>query len=68
MAKATAHLAGKTIFTKNYCSQAYFPLQISDEICIQLLAFSFGERTFTVKKFYRVEIAHSSLHQLVLFV
>ena len=65
MAKATVHLAGKTIFTKIYCSQAYFLLQISDELSIQLLEFNFGGRTFTVKKLAQDKIAHQ---QLLIFV
>ena len=39
MADATAHLAGKSVFAKLDCSQAYFSMQMADEISMQLLAF-----------------------------
>ena len=50
MADATAHLAGKSIFAKMDCSQAYFSMQMADEISMQLLAFNFGGRTFAFKR------------------
>ena len=50
MADATAHLAGKKIFAKMDCSQAYFSMQMADELSIQLLAFNFGGRTFAFKR------------------
>ena len=50
MADATAHLAGKKIFAKRVCSQAYFSMQMADELSIQLLAFNFGGRTFAFKR------------------
>ena len=50
MADASAHLAGKSIFAKMDCSQAYFSMQMPDELSIQLLAFNFGRRTFAFKR------------------
>ena len=50
MADATAHLAGKKIFAKMDCSQAYFSMQMADELSIQLLAFNFGGRTLAFKR------------------
>ena len=50
MADATAHLAGKSIFAKMDCSQAYFSMQMADEKRVQLLAFNFGGRTFAFKR------------------
>ena len=50
MADATAHLAGKKFFAKMDCSQAYFSMQMADELSIQLLAFNFGGRTFAFKR------------------
>ena len=50
MADATAHLAGKTIFAKMDCSQAYFSMQMADNLSVQLLAFNFGGRTFAFKR------------------
>ena len=50
MADASAHLAGKSIFAKMDCSQAYFSMQLADELSIQLLAFIFGGRTFAFKR------------------
>ena len=49
-ADATAHLAGKKIFAKMDCSQAYFSMQMADELSIQLLAFNFGGQTFAFKR------------------
>ena len=50
MADATAHLAGRKIFAKMDCSQAYFSMQMAGELSIQLLAFNFGGRTFAFKR------------------
>ena len=50
MADASAHLAGKSIFAKMDCSQAYFSMQMADELSIQFLAFNFGGRTFAFKR------------------
>ena len=50
MSDASAHLAGKKIFAKMDCSQAYFSMQMADEKSVQLLAFNFGGRTFAFKR------------------
>ena len=50
MTDAAAHLAGKKIFAKMDCSQAYFSMQMADELSVQLLAFNFGCRTFAFKR------------------
>ena len=50
MADVSAHFAGKSIFAKMDCSQAYFSMQMADELSIQLLAFNFGGRTFAFKR------------------
>ena len=46
MTEATAHLAGKRIFVKMDRSQAYFSMQMSNELSTILLAFNFGRRAF----------------------
>ena len=51
MADASAHLAGEPIFAKMDCSQAYFSMQIEDELIIHLVAFNFGGRTFAFRQF-----------------
>ena len=43
---AAQHLAGKKLFCKLDCSQAYHVLQMADQKSIQLLAFNFASRTF----------------------
>ena len=50
MSDASAHLAGKKIFAKMDCSQAYFSMQMADEKSVNLLAFNFGGRTFAFKR------------------
>ena len=43
---AAQHLAGKKLFCKLDCSQAYHVLQMADQKSVQLLAFNFASRTF----------------------
>ena len=43
---ADQHLAGKKLFCKLNCSQAYHVLQMADQKSVQLLAFNFASRTF----------------------
>ena len=43
---AAQHLAGKKLFCKLDCSQAYHVLQMADQTSVQLLAFNFASRTF----------------------
>ena len=45
MADTTAHFAGKSIFCKLDCSQAYHCVQTADPLSVQLLAFNFASRT-----------------------
>ena len=49
LADASNHFAGKTLFTKLDCSQAYHCVQMDDGISTQLLAFSFSSRTYAYK-------------------
>ena len=46
---ATNHFAGKTLFTKLDCSQAYHCVQMADDLSTQLLAFNFSSRTYAYK-------------------
>ena len=48
MTDATNHFAGKTLFTKLDCSQAYHCVQMADN-SVQLLAFNFASRTYAYK-------------------
>ena len=49
MADASNHFAGKTLFTKLDCSQAYHCVQMADDISTQLLSFNFSSRTYAYK-------------------
>ena len=49
MTDASNHFAGKKLFTKLDCSQAYHCLQMADDISVQLLAFNFSSRTYAYK-------------------
>ena len=46
LADASQHLAGKKLFCKLDCSQAYHELQIAHQKSVQPLAFNFANRTF----------------------
>ena len=46
LSDAAQHLAGKKLFCKLYCSQAYHCLQMADQRSIEMLAFNFASRTF----------------------
>ena len=46
MTDASNHFAGKKLFTKFDCSQAYHCVQMADEIALQLLAFNFSSPTY----------------------
>ena len=48
---AAQHLAGKLLFCKLDCSQAYHCLQMADQRSVEMLAFSFASRTFAYKRF-----------------
>ena len=47
---AAQHMAGKNMFCKLYCSQAYHCLQMTDQQSIQLLAFNLASRTFAYRR------------------
>ena len=44
------HLAGKSLFCKLDCSQAYHCLQIADQRSVEMLAFNFASRTFAYRR------------------
>ena len=46
MPDAVHHFAGKTLFTKLDCSQAYHCVQMADPLSVQLLSFNFASRTY----------------------
>ena len=46
MTDATNHFAGKNLFCKLDCSQAYHCVQMADDFSVHLLAFNFASRTF----------------------
>ena len=50
LSDAAQHLAGKSIFCKLDCSQAYHCLQMADQRSVEMLAFNFASRTFTYKR------------------
>ena len=47
---AEQHMAGKNLFCKLNCSQAYHCLQTADQQSIELLAFNFASRTFAYRR------------------
>ena len=47
---AAQHMAGKNLFCKFDCSQAYHCLQMADQLSIELLAFNFASKTFAYRK------------------
>ena len=50
LSDATQHMAGKKLFCKLDCSQAYHCLQMTDYQSIQMLAFNFASRTFAYRR------------------
>ena len=50
LSDAAKHLAGKSLFCKLDCSQAYQCLQMADQRSVEMLAFSFASRTFAYKR------------------
>ena len=46
MTDATNYAAGKKLFCKLDCSQAYHRVLMADDLSVQLLAFNFASRTF----------------------
>ena len=50
LSDAAKHLAGKSLFCKLDCSQAYHCLQMADQRSVEMLAFNFASRTFAYKR------------------
>ena len=50
LSDAAQHLAGKSLFCKLDCSQAYHCLQMADQRSVERLAFIFASRTFAYKR------------------
>ena len=50
LSDAAQHLAGKTLFCKLDCSQAYHCMQMADQRSVELLAFNFASRSFAYKR------------------
>ena len=50
LSDAAQHLAGKSLFCKLNCSQAYHCLQMADQRSVKMLAFNFASRTFAYKR------------------
>ena len=50
LSDAAQHLAGKSLFCKLDCSQAYHCLQMADKRSVEMLAFNFASRTFAYKR------------------
>ena len=48
--EAAQHMAGKSLFCKLDCSQAYHCLQMADQRSVETLAFNFASRTFAYKR------------------
>ena len=50
LSDAAQHLAGKKLFCKLDCSQAYHCLQMADQRSVELLAVNFASRTFAYRR------------------
>ena len=50
LSDAAQHLAGKSLFCKLDCSQAYPCLQMADQRSVEMLAFNFASRPFAYKR------------------
>ena len=50
LSDAAQHLAGKSLFCKLDCSQAYHCLQMADQRSVERLAFNFASRTFAYRR------------------
>ena len=50
LSDAAQHLAGKSLFCKPDCSQAYHCLQMADQRSVEMLAFNFASRTFAYRR------------------
>ena len=54
LSDAAQHLAGKSLFCKLDCSQAYHCLQMADQRSVEMLAINFASRTFAYKRLAQV--------------
>ena len=50
LSDAAQHLAGKSLFCKLDCSQAYHCLQMADQRSVEMLAINFASRTFAYRR------------------
>ena len=50
LSDAAQHLAGKSLFCKLDCSQAYHCLQMADQRSVEMFAFNFASSTFAYKR------------------
>ena len=50
LSDAAQHLAGKSVFCKLDCSQAYHCLQMADQRSVEMPAFNFASRTFDYER------------------
>ena len=50
LSDAAQHLAGKSLFCKLDCSQAYHCLQMADQRSVEMLAFNFASRAFAYRR------------------
>ena len=50
LSDAAQHLAGKSLFCKLDCSQAYHCLQMADQRSVEMLAFNFSSRNFAYRR------------------
>ena len=50
LSDAAQHLAGKSLFCKLHCSQAYHCLQMADQRSVEMLTFNFASRTIAYKR------------------
>ena len=50
LSDAAQHLAGKSLFCKLDCSQAYHCLQMAEQRSVEMLEFNFASRTFAYKR------------------
>ena len=50
LSDAAQYLAGKSLFCKLDCSQAYHCLQMADQRSVEILAFNIASRTFAYKR------------------
>ena len=54
LSDAAQHLAGKSLFCKLDCSQAYHCLQMAEQRSVEMLAFKFASRIFALKILHKV--------------